>query len=191
MLKSWVERFFVFVHHWSIQRTAELNGQRNESRCLTISEWGGVIDIHSLADFVCARLSELLPQPVKPLLGSGAELSEAEFLEPTYVVGGEPEEVVAGIVGDSLKVYLFNVEWKGSHTPSVCPKLFRTIPLASLPSETRPLDEILGSVIGEASKIRRKRFRTCRFCQLTIPPEYQHDRSTCQSCAEQHLGIVH
>jgi hypothetical protein len=45
---------------------------------------------------------------------------------------------------------------------------------------------------ARASALTRPRyFRTCNMCHRLNNVGHMHDRDTCQSCAERHLGVVH
>jgi len=50
---------------------------------------------------------------------------------------------------------------------------------------------VVGELIKGAREKRRGRYRACFFCGKTRPPEWMADDTTCRSCAEQELGVVH
>ena len=140
---------------------------------------------------VSSKLPELLPTPVQPLSEVDRMYVDPEFFGSPLLIGGEPGEVVAGIVDDSLHIYLFAMTWTHPHLAVISPKDFRTIALASLPADLDDLDDVLKEAISAAVRAHRRRFRTCSYCRKSVPPEGLADRTTCHGCAEQHLRIVY
>jgi hypothetical protein len=125
----------------------------------------------------CRRL---LPQPVR----------ESVRREKSHVfIGGSPGEVVIRVRGDRITVAEFAVVWDSPYSVVMRPNVVASIKWTALPREA--LVTTLQALIEAISVGRRAKYRTCRFCGKTIPPESQHDDSACHGCAEQHLGVVH
>lgn len=100
------------------------------------------------------------------------------------LVGGEPGEVVVTVGTDEVIVSAFAVEWRGPHSPVIAPREVARFPLEG----TKP-SKVAAAII----RVRARRLGTYRWCGLCLtvkPPEWMHDRFTCHSCAERHLGVV-
>jgi hypothetical protein len=50
---------------------------------------------------------------------------------------------------------------------------------------------LVGQLIKGAREARLARYRTCRFCSRSTPPEWLLAQDVCQTCAERELGSVH
>jgi len=75
------------------------------------------------------------------------------------------------------------VTWPEPHTPSTEWKTFKSW-------TTRPDATRLARARASALKSPRF-FRTCERCGELHNAGHMHDRTTCQSCAERYLGIIH
>ena len=131
-------------------------------------------------DDLLQEIQELLPDPIR---------EETQLDGDVVLVGGDPGEVIVRISGSKLSIAVYSVQWEGPHTPLVRPKLLATLNWQRLPEATVMLT--LHELVSVAVQIRRAKYRKCERCGETKPPEWMHDEQTCQSCAEQHLGVVH
>jgi hypothetical protein len=131
-------------------------------------------------DYLLQEIRELLPNPIQ---------EETQLDGDIILVGGDPGEVIVRISGSKVSIAVFSIRWEGPHTPIVRPKQ-----LASLNWKRLPASQIIMALhilIDSAHEIRIEKFRKCERCGETIPPERMHDKQTCQTCAERHLGVVH
>ena len=53
------------------------------------------------------------------------------------------------------------------------------------------LMSVVGQLIKGARDMRLSRFRNCRFCGTSNPPEWQQHDDVCQACADTEQGAVH
>jgi hypothetical protein len=120
----------------------------------------------------------------------GVSIREETQLDGTIVlVGGDPGEVIVRVGGSKVSIALLRVCWDGPHTPVVRPIRFANLNWRRLPAPT--LMMTLPGLIAAVREVRTANYRRCERCGETRPPEWMHDQNTCQSCAEQHLGVVH
>jgi hypothetical protein len=105
------------------------------------------------------------------------------------LVGGRPCEVVVRLTRSTATVSEYAVEWQGPHEAVVRPIVLGTLHWRRMP-EVHGL-AALQTLIRAARESREAKFRTCRFCGTSAPPERLHDEETCQACAETHLGVVY
>ena len=131
-------------------------------------------------DLLLRELRELLSGPVR---------EETHLDGPIVFVGGDPGEVIVRVSGNKMSVAIFSVRWEGPHTPVVRPRHLATLSWRQIPAST--LMMTLHGLVNTAREIRKAKYRRCERCGKTNPPEWMHDEKTCQSCAEQHLGVVH
>lgn len=140
-------------------------------------------------------MAECEPMSRESLLKEVRELLVAPVREETQVdgsivmVGGDPGEVIVRIGAAKLSVAVFSIRWEGPHTPVVRPEPLATLRWRRLPAPT--LMMTLHGLISAAREVRVAKYRRCERCALNKPPEWMHDEKTCQSCAEQFLGVVH
>ena len=104
------------------------------------------------------------------------------------LVAGDPGEVVAQVTDTNISILEFAIKWQGPHSP-----VHKHVPVADvhLPLAATDLKKLLGQLIALTRRRRRRRFRTCKFCNEHNPPEWMHARDTCQGCAQQRLGVVY
>jgi hypothetical protein len=121
-----------------------------------------------------------LPEPVE---------TETAMSGAAILTGGDPREVIVKIAGKRVSVGIFTVRWDGPHTPVVYREWLATLHWKNLPASE--LTAMLLQLISKASELRRARYRKCDRCAELNPPEWMHDKKTCQSCAERHLGVVY
>jgi hypothetical protein len=119
-----------------------------------------------------------------------APVREETALDGTVVlVGGDPGEVIVRVGVTKMSVSLFTVRWDGPYTPIVRPLHYATLSWRRLPAST--LMMTLRIIIDSAIEMRLIEYRKCERCEKMKPPEWMHSETTCQSCAEQYLGVVH
>lgn len=104
-------------------------------------------------------------------------------------VGGDPGEVIVRVSESQVSVSVFSIRWEGPHTPVVRPKQLGRLNWKRLPASR--LMMVLQDLIESAQEIRRAEYRKCERCGKTNPPEWMHNATTCQACAERDLGVVH
>jgi hypothetical protein len=130
--------------------------------------------------FLLRELRELLAAPVR---------EETQLDGSIVMVGGDPSEVIVRVGAGKVSVAVFSVRWEGPDTPVVRPNHFATLSWRRLPAST--LMMTLHGLIRAAREDRTAKYRRCERCGEVNPPEWMHDEKTCQSCAEQHLGVVY
>lgn len=133
-------------------------------------------DMQSLIDYLLASLPE-------PVLIHILEANGQVF------VGGDPGEMVVQINDQLITVSVFAIVWETLYLPVLHPEHHASLDWKQLAADL--LMQRLDDVIEEARQIRLRRYRTCGRCGKTMHPEHMHRDKMCQSCAENHLGIVH
>jgi hypothetical protein len=103
--------------------------------------------------------------------------------------GGEPGEVVARLTNSSVIIEEYAVKWETPFKPVVNPRRVGAVNWRRLPETT--LMTVVGQMIKGAREVRLSRYRPCRFCGKTNPPEWQQGDDVCQACATSQLGVVH
>ncbi len=131
-------------------------------------------------DSFLEEIKSLLPDPVQ---------DDTQLDGDVVLVGGDPGEVVVRISGSKVSIAVFSVRWEGPHTPVVRPKQLATLNWKRLPASTMMVT--LHGLVSAAVELRRAKYRKCDKCGETKPPEWMHGEDICQSCAEQHLGVVY
>jgi hypothetical protein len=135
-------------------------------------------DIESVV--LVETVRHLLPNPVR---------EDDELPGEVVLVGGEPGEVIVQICRNKVLVSVYGVRWDGPHTLVLCPQHLATLNYKQLSAAT--IKSTLHQLIGAASELRRAQYRKCKRCNETKPPEWMHGDDICQSCAEQHCGVVY
>ena len=125
------------------------------------------------------EIRSLLPDPV---------VDETQIDGDVVLVGGDPGEVIVRISGNKVSIGVFSIRLDGPHTPVVRPKQLATLKWKRLPASTTMMT--LHGLINAAVELRRAKYRKCEKCGETKPPEWMHDKQTCQSCAEKYLRVV-
>ena len=103
--------------------------------------------------------------------------------------GGEPGEVVVRLTDRAVIVEEYAVRWAAPDTPVLRPRRVGMVRWRRLPESQ--LMSVVGDLIKGAREKRRSRYRACFFCLKTNAPEWMADDTTCRSCAEHELGVVH
>lgn len=131
-------------------------------------------------DALRQEIHDLLPAPVR---------GETQLDGVDVLVGGDPGEVIVRISGGKVAVYSYSARWQGPCTLVVCPKRVGTLNWKRLPASRTVI--LIHILIESAAEIRRAGFRTCQRCNRIQPPEFMHGDGICQSCAQEHLGVVY
>jgi hypothetical protein len=132
-------------------------------------------------DFLLNQIEDgLLPKPVKVEHQLGGRI---------VMVGGKPGEVIVRITGSKVSVAVFTVRWEGAHARVVRLQVLGTLSWRCLPANR--LMMALDDLVCTAAEMRRAEYRKCELCGEIKPPEWMHNATTCQSCAEQHLGVFY
>lgn len=129
------------------------------------------------------EISRLLPAPVQD------DIHTIELHAEVVLIGGDPGEVVVQIDDGIITISEYTVAWKSPHTPVIEAEKVGTLNWEQIPATA--LKETLRELITKTIEIRRAKYRTCEKCGETNPPEWMHSDDVCQSCAEQHLGVVY
>lgn len=127
---------------------------------------------------------------VKALLPTPTDLKNLED-NAEWWSGGSPGEVLVGFGQQSIHVSLFDVVWDGPHTPKVKGKKLFSLRYSMLPSSSDEALEVIRLLIEASRRIRLASFTICSHCQEVTPPEWMHNETICQGCAEKHLGVVY
>jgi hypothetical protein len=126
-------------------------------------------------------LREMLPAPVRQ------DLSDEGIL----LTAGDPGMVAVRVSDRGLVVSVFGIRWDGPHTPIRDDRDICRLSWNELPAELPEQAVVASALIQAALVLRRAQFRECRYCQRSVPPEWQHSADLCQGCAEQNSGVVH
>jgi hypothetical protein len=127
-----------------------------------------------------AFLSSHLPEPVE---------QQPDGTGGIVFTGGSPGEVIAYLTDSSVEIAEFRVRWENPGTPVVKAQRVGVLQWRRLP-ETALMNAI-ASLIKGAREMRLARYRTCRVCGTSNPPEWLQSEDVCQTCAEGELGTVH
>jgi len=103
--------------------------------------------------------------------------------------GGSPGEVVVHVTETSVIVAEYAGEWDTPYSFSVRPRRVGLVKWRRL-TETA-LFGALEQLIRGARETRRARYRTCRYCDESNPPEWMHTEEICSGCSDQRTGVVH
>jgi hypothetical protein len=138
------------------------------------------MDVPERFEQLIAFLGSNLPQPVE---------QQDDGAGGIIFTGGSPGEVVAHLTELRLAIAEFSVEWDTPDTFQVKPRRVGVIRWRRLPEID--LMNAAGSLIKGAREMRLSRYRICRYCEKSNPPEWMRDENVCQGCAQQELGVVH
>jgi hypothetical protein len=127
-----------------------------------------------------AFLSTHLPPPVEQMEETNGIL---------VFRAGSPVEVIATLTHTSVIIDEFAVRWQTPVAAVERPRRVGALNWRRLPEST--LMNVVGQLIKGAREMRRSRYKACRFCGRTNPPEWLHSDDVCQGCAEAELGVVH
>jgi hypothetical protein len=116
-------------------------------------------------------------------------LTQEEIDGVMVFTGGSPGEVIVRLSDTTVVVEEYAVRWETPECPVLRPRRVGLIRWQRLP-ETQ-LMTIVDELIKGARETRRAKYLTCAFCGRTKPPEWMADESTCESCAEHEMNVVH
>ena len=127
-----------------------------------------------------AFLGSQLPAPVEQEPGDEGSI---------IFTGGAPAEVVVHLTATSVVVSEFAGVWESEDTFVVRPRRVGVVKWRRL-SETAVMNAV-ATLIKGAREARIARYRICRSCGETHPPEWLFDDDLCQRCAGQQRDVVH
>ena len=127
-----------------------------------------------------AFLSSHLPEPVDQQ-GDGAG--------GIVFTGGSPGEVIAYLTDSTVAIAEFGVRWENPARPVVKARRVGVLKWRRLP-ETALMNAI-ASLIKGAREMRLARYRLCRSCGTSNPPEWLQSGEVCLICAEREPRTVH
>lgn len=127
-----------------------------------------------------AYLTSNLPDPVEQLDRDDGSL---QFF------AGDPPQVVAVLTETSVTISEFAGVWDSPSKFTATPRRLGTLKWRRLPENT--LLSALSALIKGAREVRLASFQVCRYCGVRTPPESLHDTGVCQSCTDQHSGVIH
>ena len=127
-----------------------------------------------------AFLSSHLPEPVD---------QQGDGTGGIVFTGGSPGEVIAYLTDSTVAIAEFGVRWEHPARPVVRARRVGVLKWRRLP-ET-PLMSAVASLIKGAREMRLARYRTCRYCGTSNPPEWLQSEDLCQTCAAQDPETVH
>ena len=108
----------------------------------------------------------------------------------THVLtGGNPPEVVVRITPASVVVGEYSMRWEGPLTVRVRPIIIGSVRWGRLSIEGAM--QAIAALITAARNVRMAKFRTCAICGERNAPEWMHDDTICDGCAEGHFDVVH
>jgi hypothetical protein len=138
------------------------------------------VDVSERYEQLIAYLNSQLPPPVEQQTDEDGSLQ---------FVSGDPPEVVVVLTQTSLIVAQFAGVWETPFHLTTRPRRVGILRWRRLPENA--LLTALDALIKGAREARRAAYRTCQYCGRSTAPEWMHDESACQSCADQHSGAVH
>jgi len=131
-------------------------------------------------------VKNLLPAPLNRFICPDDEHPPDNAM---IILGGLPQEVVVRLTDRTVSVAVFSARWSSPGTLTMVPKK-----LASFNWRQMPLAktlELVAVTIEMARTIRSSTYQKCSRCGETTPPEFMHDKITCQDCARKQLGVVY
>lgn len=120
-------------------------------------------------------LADLLPQPIT---------FEREM------IAGDPPEIIVKLSNAGVIIAPYRAEWHGSHELKTVVSNTDLVAWDALPGTTEQLGTFLSQKIDAARKTRKATFKNCTLCHKSPPPEWMHNESICQACAEKQ-GVVY
>jgi hypothetical protein len=127
-----------------------------------------------------AFLTSHLEEPVEQQSGTDGSIT---------FTSGVPGEVVVHLTENSVDVAEFAGAWETPHAFLVRPRRIGLLKWRRLPENE--LFNALGHLIKGARDARRARYRTCRYCAASNPPEWMQTADVCTECAARQMDLVH
>ena len=137
-------------------------------------------DVPERYEQLIAFLGSNLPAPVE---------RQEEMDGSLQFTGGDPPEVVVVLTDSSVVVSEFVGVWETPFTFRARPRRVGVVKWRRLP-ENALLAAITALVKG-AREARQASFQTCQYCGQRTAPEWLRDETVCQTCADQHSGVIH
>ncbi len=108
----------------------------------------------------------------------------ADFPLTPWMIAGEPPQLMMRVLDHGVFLAEPRGRWLGVHPLEYEPSRRQFVSYHELATQGR-------TVASELVRRRRRRFRYCRFCRRSTPPELRDFPDTCMGCAEAWLGLVH
>lgn len=138
------------------------------------------MDISERYEQLIAFIGSQLPTPVDQQPGDQGSI---------IFTGGAPAEVVVHLTATSVVVSEFAGFWESGDTFVIRPRRVGLVKWRRL-SETAAMNAT-STLMKGAREVRLGRYRICRSCGESHPPEWLFEDSLCQRCADQQQDIVH
>ena len=127
-----------------------------------------------------AFISTHLPGPIEQQPGAEGSL---------IFTGGSPGEVIVHLTQVSVTIAEYSGAWETPSSFTVRPRRVGVLKWRRLPESE--LLSALGQLIKGAREARLARYRTCRFCGESSPPEWMDTDDVCVGCADRQMDVVH
>jgi hypothetical protein len=118
-----------------------------------------------------------------------APFTQEEVDGTMIFTGGSPGEVVVRLTDTAVIVEEYAIRWETASRPVLRPRRVGVVKWRRLP-ETQ-LMTVVDELIKGTRDARRAKYLTCAFCGRTNPPELMADETTCVSCAEHEMNVIH
>jgi hypothetical protein len=118
-----------------------------------------------------------------------ARVEQQEEKDGLVFTAGDPPEVVVRLTQSHVIVSEYAAVWGTPFTLVARPRRVGVLNWKRLPETA--FFNALSQLIRGAREVRLSRFRTCRHCGESSPPEWLHSDDVCHGCAERSLGFVH
>lgn len=109
--------------------------------------------------------------------------------DAVLVINGEPGDVVVRMTPFDITVAEYSLHWRGENAASVEPIVIGSVMWSSISADAAM--RIVKGLIAAAREARLSKFRVCRMCERSTPPEWMDAPDVCQECAEEDYGMVH
>jgi hypothetical protein len=140
-----------------------------------------MLDVPERYEQLIAFLGTNLPAPVER-----HDEDEEGILQFT---GGDPPEVIVLLTHSTVVVSEFAGYWESAMKFVVKPRRVGIVKWRRLPENA--LWAAISALVKGARDARLASFQTCQYCGHRTPPEWLHEESVCQSCADHHSGAIH
>ncbi|APR81900.1 Putative serine/threonine-protein kinase pknH [Minicystis rosea] len=148
-----------------------------------------------------------LGDAIAKLWGRGGErrhqrlLEELDFVPPLRPSSLDPawmrrgpcfEGGHAGLDAEGLTVEYAHEGWIGAHEKGWMSDPYARVPIAALPLDAEVFRAMMRAIGGAASSYDTSQTaRPCWYCGRTLASIDMHDDTTCHTCAETYLGVIH
>ena len=138
------------------------------------------MDVPERFEQLIAFLASHLPAPVEQQPGTDGSM---------IFTGGSPGEVVVHLTQTSVAVAEYAGDWETPYSFVVRPRRVGVLKWRRLP-ETDLLNALTHLIRG-TREARRARYRMCRHCAVSNPPEWMDTEDVCAGCAARQMDLVH